>query len=466
MVNEYRLKWIICVFVIMGNFLGMLDSSAVQLALYPISEGLDISLTQVQWVIIAYMLVLTVFLPFFGKLGDIFPKNKIYSLGFLIFGIGALLNTFSPNLGVLLATRCIEAVGASILLANGPAIIAALFKGKDRGKALGLNASLVAVGGMSGPAIGGAFIHFFGWRTIFLPSVPFAILGAVVAYKIFPSVYLKRENFKFDYKGFLYFSISLCALLLAISEGHSWGWQSLKIISLGILTLLFGGLFYFRDKKINYPMINFKMFKIKPFTFGNIAVMTSYMTMFTNAILLPLFLQQIMRYNAFVTGLLILPYSVASCIVAPFAGSYSGKHGSRLLTLIGPSIYILALLIFTTFNTNTNMFQIILASFIMGCGNGCFQSPSNNAILTSVQKDELGIASGILSLARNMGNILGVAITITLFENFLRTALSGKSYYTEAFLYSYHLTMGFGILFGIICLVCAFIAYKPREIKN
>lgn len=460
--KEHRLKWIICLFVILGNFLGMFDSSTVQLALYPISKGLNITLTQVQWIIIAYMLTLTVFLPFFGKLGDIFPKNKVYSSGFFIFGTGALLSTLAPNFSILIATRCLEAIGASIMLANGPAVIATLFKGEERGKALGINGSLVAVGGMSGPAIGGALINFFGWRTIFLPSVPLAIIGGIVALKIFPS-HIKTKDFKFDYKGFLYFSIALCALLLAISEGHSWGWKSLKIASLGVLTLLFGGLFYFRDKKINYPMIDFKMFKIKPFTFGNIAVMTSYMTMFTNAILLPLFLQQIMKYNAFLTGLLILPYSVASSIVAPFAGGYSGKHGSKILTRIGPSIYILSLLIFTQFNIHTKMWHVIAASVIMGIGNGCFQSPSNNAIITSVKKEELGIASGILSLSRNMGNILGVAITITLFESFVSIFTNNGNNYQQAFLNSYHLTMCFGILFGVTCLLCSIIAYKDAR---
>lgn len=457
--NEHRLKWIICLFAILGNFLGMLDSSTVQLALYPIAKGLDITLSQVQWVIIAYMLTLTVFLPFFGKLGDIFPKNKVFSCGFLIFGLGALCNTFCPNFQWLIVSRCIEAMGASIMLANAPAVIATMFKGEQRGKALGINASLVAVGGMSGPALGGALIHFLGWRTIFLPSVPIAIIGAIVAWKMFPS-YVVAKKLKFDYKGFLYFSIALCALLLAISEGHSWGWKSLKIISLGTLTLIFGGLFYFRDKKINYPMINFKMFKIQSFTFGNIAVMTSYMTMFTNAILLPLFLQKIMQYNAFVTGLLILPYSIASSIVAPFAGSYSGRYGSKILTRIGPCIYVLALIIFTTFGLNTKMWQVILASIIMGIGNGCFQSPSNNAIITSVKKEELGIASGILSLSRNMGNILGVAITITLFESFLKIFNSNGFVYEKAFLNSYHLTMCFGIVFGLICFISSYVAYK------
>lgn len=457
-----EIKWAICLLVILGNFLGMLDSSTVNLALYPIAEGLHITLTEVQWVVIAYMLVLTVFLPFFGKIGDLFAKNKVYSFGFLTFAIGAFLNSTAPNFYLLITYRCIEALGASIMIANGPAVIATLFKGEDRGKALGINACLVAVGGMSGPAVGGALINAFGWRTIFLPSVPIAILGAIFAYKMLPS-YIKKATFKFDYKGFIYFTIALFALLLAISEGHHWGWKSIKIISLGVLTLIFGGLFYFRDSKINYPLIDFKMFKIKTFTFGNIAVMTSYMTMFTNGILLPFFLQEILKYNAFLAGLLILPYSVASSAVAPFAGSYAGKNGSRLLTIAGPTIYIIALIIFTTFNTSTQMWEIILASVIMGIGNGCFQSPSNTAIITSVKKEELGLASGILSLSRNLGNILGVAVTITLFDSFRTMLIVDGLQYQKAFLNSYHWTMCFGIVFGIICLSSAAYAYKDAK---
>ena len=456
-------KWIICTIIILGNFLGMLDSTTVQLALYPISQGLNISLSQVQWIIIAYMLVMTVFLPFFGKIGDLYPKNKVYACGFFMFALGAIFCTISPNFAILITSRCIEALGASIMLANGPAVIATLFHGKNRGKALGINGSLVAIGGMLGPAIGGLMINFFGWRTIFIPSVPIALICGYYAYRMIPS-YVRRKELKFDYKGFLYFGISLLSLLLAISQGHSWGWKSVQILMLGIRTLLFGGLFYFRDKKISYPMINFKMFKIKPFTFGNIAVMTSYMTMFTNAILLPLFLQGILKYDAFTTGLLILPYSVASAAVAPFAGAYSGVHGSKILTRIGPSVYILALLIFTTFGLETKMWQIVGASVIMGIGNGLFQSPSNNAIITSVKTNELGVASGILSLSRNLGNILGVAITITLFESF-REIFAHNGYQT-AFLQSYHTTMCVGILFGIVCLACATIAYHKSHSKN
>ena len=275
----------------------------------------------------------------------------------------------------------------------------------------------------------------------------------------------KRENFKFDYKGFIYFTISLFALLLAISEGHAWGWNSLKIITLGIITLVFGGLFYFRDHKINYPLINFSLFAIKPFTFGNLAVMTSYMAMYTNSILLPFFLQEILKYNPLVTGLLILPYSVTLSVIAPISGRLSGKFGSRYLTLAGPAVYVLALILFCIYDKDVQMWQIIAASGIMGIGNGLFQSPSNNAIMTSVKKEEFGIASGILALSRNMGNILGVAVTITLFETFRNLFLDGGDVYNTAFLASYRITMCFGILFGIACFIFAFVAYRKEKIS-
>ncbi len=459
-----EIKWTMFVITAVGNFIAMLDSTTVNLALYPMSVDLHVSMGQIQWVMIAYMLVLTVFLPFFGKLGDIFPKNRLYTVGFSLFAFGAFLNTTADCFAFLIAYRCLEALGASIMLSNAQAIIATIFKNEQRGKALGLNGCLVAIGGMSGPALGGILLNYFGWHSVFIPCIPVAIAGAYYAYKVLPHhANTDRKNFKFDYRGFFYFTVSLFALLLAISEGHSWGWNSLKIITLGIITLIFGVLFYIRDHHINYPLIDFSLFKIRTFTFGNLGVMTSYMAMYTNSILLPFFLQEILKYNPLVTGLLILPYSVTLSFIAPIAGRLSGKYGSRYLTLAGPVVYCIALLMFTLYDKNAAMWQIVLASGIMGIGNGLFQSPSNNAIMTCVEHDHLGLASGILALSRNMGNILGVAVTITLFETFRNIFLKSGKVYDLAFLSSYRTTMCFGIFFGICCLTFAFIAYKKDK---
>lgn len=457
-----KIKWAMFVIIAVGNFIGMLDSTTVNLALYPMSVDLNVSMGQIQWVMIAYMLTLTVLLPFFGKLGDIFPKNKLYAVGYGIFALGAFLSMIAPDFHTLIAFRCFEALGASIMLSNAQAIIARIFSKERRGKALGLNGCIVAIGGMSGPAIGGFLINYFGWHSVFFPCIPFALIGVFYSWKMLPN-YVKKKKFRFDYPGFIYFTISLLALLLAISEGYQWGWTSVKIITLGIITLLFGGLFYFRDHKINYPLIDFSMFAIKPFTFGNLAVMTSYMAMYTNSILLPFYLQEILKLDALTAGLLILPYSVTLSFVAPVSGRLSGKYGSRYLTLAGPIVYIIALLMFTTFDKSTHLWEIVVASGVMGIGNGLFQSPSNNAIMTSVKKNELGIASGILALSRNMGNILGVAVTITLFETFREFFIHHGEIYERAFLNSYHTTMCFGILFGLMCFIFAFVAYRPAK---
>ena len=459
-----EIKWTMFVITAVGNFIAMLDSTTVNLALYPMSVDLHVSMGQIQWVMIAYMLVLTVFLPFFGKLGDIFPKNKLYTVGFSLFALGAFLNTTADSFAFLIAYRCLEALGASIMLSNAQAIIATIFKNERRGKALGLNGCLVAIGGMSGPALGGILLNYFGWHSVFIPCIPVALAGAYYAYKVLPHhAKTDRKNFKFDYRGFFYFTVSLFALLLAISEGHSWGWNSLKIIILGIITLVFGVLFYIRDHHINYPLIDFSLFKIRTFTFGNLGVMTSYMAMYTNSILLPFFLQEILKYNPLVTGLLILPYSVTLSFIAPIAGRLSGKYGSRYLTLAGPAVYCIALLMFTLYDKNAAMWQIVLASGIMGIGNGLFQSPSNNAIMTCVNHGHVGLASGILALSRNMGNILGVAVTITLFETFRNIFLESGKVYDIAFLTAYRTTMCFGIFFGLCCLIFAYIAYKPHK---
>ena len=457
------IKWTIFVVTVIGNFLGMFDSTTVNLALYSMSQDLNVTMSQIQWVIIAYMLTLTVLLPFFGKLGDILPKNKLYATGFGLFALGAFLNFTAQSFGWLILFRCIEALGASIMISNASAIIASIFKGARRGKALGLNGGIVALGALTGPAISGVMLNYFGWHAIFLPAIPVALFGAFYAYKLLPSHAPKRDNFKFDYKGFIYFTVSIFSLLLAISQGKVWGWSSLKIFILGVIALIFGILFYVRDHKIDYPMINFKLFKIREFTFGSAAVMLSYMTMFTDSVLLPFYMQEILDYNPMKTGMVILSYASILSITAPFAGRYAGKHGSKTITRCGIIVYIIALLIFTTFDEKTSVLAIICTYGFLGLGNGLFQSPSNNAILSKIHKFELGIASGILSLARNMGQILGVAITITAFTSFKSSGLAQSLTYNTAFLNAFHYTLLIGVLFGTLCFISAFIAYKNEE---
>ncbi|MDR1326853.1 MAG: MFS transporter [Heliobacteriaceae bacterium] len=399
-----EIKWTIFAVTVIGNFIAMLDSTTVNLALYPISQGLNVAITEVQWIVIAYMAVVTVLLPVFGKLGDVMPKNKLYMYGYLIFAAGAFLNTISPNLAYLIAFRCIEAVGASIMISNSAAIIATIFKDKKRGKALGINGGAIALGGMLGPSLGGVMIGFFGWHAIFFPCIPIALAGAFFAYKLLPSYVSSSKETR----------------------------------------------------------VRFEVFKVPAFVLGNLAIITSYMAMFTNGILIPFYLQEIMGFSALLTGLLILPFSITLTFTAPLSGNFAGKHGSRLITMIGPLIMIIALSMIVTFDAETPVYMILIASAIMGIGNGLFQSPSNTAIIASVTKKELGFASGILALSRNMGNILGVAATISIFHHLRSYFLADGMVYNDAFLRAYHLTAGVGIGFAVICFLLSNFAYKDK----
>ncbi len=340
-----------------------------------------------------------------------------------------------------------------------------LFKGPDRGKALGLNACAVATGGLLGPSLGGILIQNFNWNYIFLPTAIIALFGAYYAKKMLPTAITNREKFKFDYLGFIYFTISLMAFLLAISKGQQWGWGSGGIITLAIITLLFGYLFYYQDHKISYPMIDFNIFAKKAFTFGNLAVMTSYMAMFTNTILLPYYLQDILNFEPLKTALIILPYSIVLMIAAPISGYYAGKYGSKYLILAGPIVVFVVLSLFVLFDKNTPIIAIMALSGIMGLANGLFQSPANTAIISSVKKQELGIASGILALSRNMGNILGVSITISLFATFTDAFSNVGLDYDTAFLKSYRYTMAIGMFFAFLCAIFSFMAYRDKKEK-
>ncbi len=460
--KKENLKWTIFAVTAVGNFLTMLDSSTVNVALYRISTSLNASITEVEWVILSYMLVLTVFLPIFGKLGDFIPRKILYACGFLIFALGSFLNTTATSLSTLIIYRSIEALGGSIIISNSSAIISSIFKDAKRGKALGIVGGIIALGGMTGPAIGGILINSFGWQSIFLPNIPIGIIGAFMSYKLIPS-FKRKKKFDFDYLGFICFSVSMFSFLLAISKGHTWGWQSTKIISLFSLSILFGISFVFAEKKSKYPIINFDMFNNKAFTRGNIALFTSYLALFTNGILFPFYAQEILNYSPLITGLLIFPFSFALIISAPISGDIAGKIGSKLLTVIGPLLMAAGLSFFIFFNEETTILQIILAQIVIGIGNGMFQPSSNTAIMNCASKKELGIASGILALFRNTGMIVAVALTITLFDSSRSSLLTSGITYKHAFLHSYHITLFIGVILALICSAMAYSAYKGEE---
>ena len=459
--SKSQYQWTIFSIIATGSFLGMLDSSTVNVALYKISQHFQAKLEDVQWVITAYMLVLTIFLPLFGRLCDNFSKKKLYTFGFIFFAFGSFLNTNATLLPLLIGFRCIEAIGASILLSNSTAIVASIFKNKKRGKALGILGSIIALGGMLGPAVGGILINFFTWRAVFIPAIPIALLGAYFSYKIIPNNCIETK-FKFDTLGFISFAIFMTSLLMLTTKARIWGINSSNTIITFLILIFFSLLFIIIEKNATCPLVKFELFKNKSFTLGNIALSLSYMGLFANGVLFPLYFQEILKFTPLQVGLFCLPFSIALVSTAPIAGNLAGKYGSRILTTLGPILVSFGLLIFTTFKLHANILFIIIAQFLLGMGNGFFQSPTNTAIMNTASKENRGSASGILALFRNAGMIIAVSMAISIFDTLIKIFTSSKINYQNAYIYSYHITLYIGIIFSLLYSIISNIAYRKK----
>lgn len=457
-----RVKWQIFFVSAVGGFLAMLDSNTVNVALYEIAKDFGAEMSVVQWVVTGYILVLSSFLMLFGKLNDVVNRRVLYTLGFIIFLIGSILNICSFNLPMLIACRLFQSLGASILLSNNYAIISSVFKGKKRAKAIGFSSAMMAFAGMTGPSLGGFFMHYFGWRGVFITGVMVALFGAFMSSRIIPAV-KHSEEFRFDYKGMIYLFISTFSMLMIISKAHAWGLKSAPVISFFVLMFVFGTIFYFREKKTDFPIVDFELFKSKVFVFGNFAMLISYFALFSNAVMFPYYAQVVLSASPLVTALLILPFSTCFMIAAVFNGKLSSKYASGLLMTYGATFIVFGLLLFSTCESGMDVVKIILAQMLMGTGSGMYQPSANIIVMGSAPINETGMASGILAMFRNTGMLLGIMISLSIFD-----AAKAKYLYKglddfQAFVSAYREVLIAGFIFAVICVFLSFKAYKEKK---
>jgi EmrB/QacA subfamily drug resistance transporter len=410
-------RWYVLATVSIGTFMATLDSSIVNVALPTISRQLYSNLSTLQWVVTAYLLTISSFLPVFGRIADLLGRKKIYSLGFLIFTLGSVLCGMAQNIWFLVGMRVIQAVGASMLMSNSSAIVTAIFPAQERGRALGLIGTVVALGSLTGPALGGIIIGLVSWHFIFFINLPIGLLGFVLSRAILPVDKPAKGRESFDYTGAILFSTGMISLLLGINNGESWGWISLPILVSIVLGIALLVAFATVERRVSHPMIDFSMFRIRPFLIGNLTGWLCFVAMFANTMLLPFYLQQILLYTPSQVGLLMTVFPITMAVVAPLSGNASDKFGPMVLTTTGLGIIALGLFYYSTLTPTAHFYQVIPGAFIMGLGSGMFQSPNNSSVMSSVPPRKLGVAGGINSLVRNVGMITGIAFSVSLFES-------------------------------------------------
>lgn len=435
-------KWQVLIVICIGIFMSTLDGSILNIANPTIANAMSVSMQEVQWVVTAYMLVITATLLFFGKLGDQKGSSKIYTYGFLIFTVGSVLCSLASNLQFLIGARIFQGLGASMMMATGIGIVSNTFPAQERGKALGITGSIVGIGNLSGPSLGGLLVAQFSWPVIFLLNIPIGLVGFALALKFLPGHTRKEERFKFDFWGNLLFALAATLLLLGLSQKQA---INFNLVSMGLIFLL---LFYLVERKHPYPLLDMELFRVKPFTYGNIMSFASYATQTAAIFLMPFYMEKMLQLSPATSGLIMTITPVSMAIIAPLAGNLSDRIGASRLTSIAFLLMSGGHFMFSTLNGHYDLIRIAIGLLLLGVGMGSFGSPNNSSILGSISKDKAGYAGGFISTVRNFAFALGITASVSIFTLILNSKVHNLPYmtaYVMASAWLYRIT-------AVICL--------------
>lgn len=409
-------RWIILFNVVLMTFMSCLDSSIVNVALPVMANKLGVTMASIEWVVTSYLIVISSTILIFGRLGDIKGKTTIFKFGIILFTIGSLLCGITNSLGVLVIARIVQAIGAAATMSTSQGIITHVFPSNERGRALGVSGTFVALGTMVGPPLGGFIISLVSWKYIFLINLPIGVFTFFWATKNFPKdVSSKVESF--DLKGAALFNITVIALICSLTFGQHLGYTS-PVILLGFIISIFSfALFIIVERKLQVPLLDLKIFHNPLFSLSIFCAFTSFIAIGASNIMQPFYLQNVLKLPPEITGLFMMVYPLILSIVAPISGYLSDRIGSELLTFLGLIFTSTGLFLMSTLNQYSSPWVMIGFVAIMSIGNGLFQSPNNSLVMSTVPKHKLGIAGSVNALIRNLGMVIGVSLSTSILYN-------------------------------------------------
>lgn len=408
-------KWWVLLSVAMGIFLSTIDGSIVNISLPTLEKAFNTSFATVQWVVVSYLLVVTSLMLGVARLADMIGKRRIYLTGMVVFTVGSLLCGVAPAIGFLIGFRAFQGLGAVMMQALGMAIVTEAFPASERGRALGITGTIVSLGISIGPTLGGLLIGTVGWRWIFLVNLPVGVVGLWLARRYIPD-WRPPGGQRFDVAGALLLFTTLVCLALGLTFGPTRGWDNPVIAALLAGSAAGFAVFLLVQTRLRQPMVDLRLFRDPLFS---LSLLTGLLVFMVNAglFVMPFYLERVKGYDPQHVGLFLLVVPVALGLTAPVAGSLSDRYGSRGISLIGLLIVVGACLSIASLDTDTSAIGYILRLLPLGLGAGMFQSPNNSAIMGLAPRHRLGMASGLLSLSRTMGQVTGIPLMGALFAS-------------------------------------------------
>jgi MFS family permease len=390
-------------------------TSAINLALPAIGRDLHVNAISLSWVVSSSLLATAIFLLPFGKLGDIFGRKKVFSLGIILFTIATLLIVFSHSLASLVVLRTIQGFSSAMIFGTSLAILTSVFPLGERGRAMGIQVTATYLGLSSGPVIGGVLTHSLGWRSIFVFLFLIGLISIYLVFTKMKSEWADARGEPFDWKGSAFYGVSLFAFMFGFSRLPSAiGWIFLASgIFAGIIFLLF-------ERKIEHPVFDARLFLTnKVLALSGIAALINYSATSAIGFFMSLYLQYVKGIDARAAGLIMISQPLAMALLSPVAGKLSDRKNPGVIASAGMGITGIGLILLCFINASTPFYLIICLLILLGVGFALFSSPNSNAIMSSVEKRFLGIASSVVGTMRMIGQMMSMGIAMMLISLYI-----------------------------------------------
>jgi EmrB/QacA subfamily drug resistance transporter len=409
-------KWMTLVAVCLGTFMLLLDITIVNVALPDIQVSLHASFSDLQWVIDAYALTLAALLLTAGSLADMYGRRLLYTVGLVIFTVASMLCGFANDHLFLEISRGVQGVGGAIMFSVSLALLAQAFRGRERGIAFGVWGAVTGVAVAIGPLLGGALTSGLSWRWIFFVNLPFGVLALVVTIMRVDESKVPHAR-RPDWVGVVTFTLSLASLVYGLIESSNLGFTADRVIGSFVAAGVLMVAFIVAEILGNHPMFDLSLFRLPTFSGGLIAAFGISASIFSILLYLVLYVQDILQFSPFQTGVRFLIVSGGILVTATLAGRLSEKVPVRWL--IGPGLLVVGggLLLMRGLNAGSHWSHLIPGFVVSGIGVGLINPPLASTAVGVVAPARAGMASGINSTFRQVGIATGIAMLGTLFSN-------------------------------------------------
>lgn len=415
-VPDSKYRWIALIITIIGNFMSMLDTSIVNIALPKMMAVFSVESNDAQWVLTIYMLTMGVVQPISGYLCDRFGTRKMYLFSLTVFTIGSALCGMAWSNNSMIFFRVIQAVGGGLIYPVTMTIVYHNFSRGERYRAMSIWGLSAMVAPAIGPTLSGYLVEYWDWRLIFTINIPIGIAGYLLAAFILKETVQQRHG-KFDLAGFITVSVGLFCLLLALNKGTDEGWTSAYIITLLYIAFASFALFIPIELSQESPIIDLSVFKVWNFTLSSFVLFIGTIGLYGGLFMVPLFMENVRDYSTMQTGLLLLPAGLISGIMMPIAVKIAKRIGPKPVLLTGIVILGTASLPFTRLDMDTSYNTILMVMVLRGIGLGLFLMTATTMGMNALPIAKLSRAVSIKAVIRQVAGSFGIAILSTVIQN-------------------------------------------------